>query len=62
MFSLNPLGIGEGFERNPEQSPLVAKMGLNPQGIGEGFERTHTNKCLTWQCLNPLGIGEGFEL
>ena len=36
-LSLNPLGIGEGFEPK-----LIHKLGytpsLNPLGIGEGFE------------------------
>gem|GEM_PF-6243221 len=61
IFGLNPLGIGEGFERIDSSLPTRAN-GLNPLGIGEGFEL----KCIetsagTIFSLNPLGIGEGFE-
>ena len=36
-MSLNPLGIGEGFERL-EKSKKGFISSLNPLGIGEGFE------------------------
>ena len=59
--SLNPLGIGEGFER-----PIVFLVdeaeGLNPLEIGEGFElKTSATLSSYLMGLNPLGIGEGFE-
>ena len=35
---LNPLGIGEGFERHPSLYLTRLLRCLNPLGIGEGFE------------------------
>ncbi len=58
--SLNPLGIGEGFE----QKKLTSRKSLdclNPLGIGEGFELSNYVQCIVSVGLNPLGIGEGFE-
>ena len=37
MTCLNPLGIGEGFER-PQAINGIGCLSLNPLGIGEGFE------------------------
>ena len=38
---LNPLGIGEGFERRARLHRTVRWKRLNPLGIGEGFERLY---------------------
>ena len=37
IISLNPLGIGEGFEQE-RRGIVVNTRRLNPLGIGEGFE------------------------
>ena len=37
MAGLNPLGIGESFERTPAITNAI-RNSLNPLGIGEGFE------------------------
>ena len=36
-LSLNPLGIGEGFELEQAAQSVIG-YSLNPLGIGEGFE------------------------
>ena len=59
-WSLNPLGIGEGFEPKIKAIPALFP-GLNPLGIGEGFELTQVVSKVHNLGLNPLGIGEGFE-
>ena len=61
ITSLNPLGIGEGFE--PAQGYIQKYPDcLNPLGIGEGFEPTREeSEDYYFSGLNPLGIGEGFE-
>ena len=43
--SLNPLGIGEGFELIELVNKLKSNC-LNPLGIGEGFEQEQWNKAL----------------
>ena len=53
ILSLNPLGIGEGFERTGLRTSGL-KNGLNPLGIGEGFEHIVVDfNSKTVSVLNP---------